>query len=56
MADAKRVNARTSPSPGSSLIDVDDIDEEPIVDPPAACVGNQYIKSMVKLITAWIKK
>ena len=54
MAEAKNVSARTKPSPGSSLAapgaaDID-IPVAPEVDP----MGYQYIKSMAKLIAAWI--
>jgi hypothetical protein len=52
MADAKRMNARTKESPGSSLDPRADID----IAPTAVDTGNRYIKSIVKFITAWIKK
>jgi hypothetical protein len=57
MADAKRMNARTNASPGSTLelVDDTDIDIEP-VDAPLACIGNQYIRSIAKFITAWINQ
>jgi hypothetical protein len=52
MADAKRTNTRTEESPGSSRDPRTDIDVALI----AADVGNRYIKSIVKFITACIKK
>jgi hypothetical protein len=52
MADAKRTKARTKESPGSSLDPLADIAIAPI----GADTGNRYIKSIVKLITACIKK
>ena len=50
MADAKRMHARTKPSPGSSFDPVDDIAID--MDPVDADMGNQYIKSIARLITA----
>ena len=52
MAEAKRTNARTKESPGSSLDPLVDIDSAPV----DAAMGNRYIKSIAKLINACIKK
>ena len=52
MADAKRMNARTKESPGSSRDPFADMD----IAPTAAVAGNRYIKSIVQFITAWIRK
>ena len=54
IAEAKRTNASMKASPGSSLAPVDaiDIDIEPEAE--GEPMGNQYINSIAKLITAWI--
>jgi len=55
MADAKNTTARSKLSPGSILA----LDEDDAIDidtaPELAPAGNTYIKSMAKLIAAWIR-
>ncbi len=53
MAEAKRMKAMTNASPGSSFGPVDPADMD--IAPAAAPMGNQYINSIEKLITACIK-
>jgi len=57
IADPKRESATRRATPGSSrgLVDMDiDIDIEPI-DPALASPVNPNMRTMAKLITAWIK-
>ena len=55
MAEAKNITARINPSPGSSLASEEeadiDIDIEAPTDEP---IGYQYMRSMAKLMAAWI--
>ncbi len=52
IAEAKRMNANAKATPESSLGPVDEADID--IAPDVAPIGNQYIKSMAKFITAWI--
>ena len=54
MADAKKVKANSKLSPGSILALDDDAIDIDIASEPAPA-GNTYIKSMAKLIAAWIR-
>ena len=53
MADAKSMKATTRATPGSSFgpAGLADMDMAPVDDP----IGNQYMRSMARFITAWIK-
>ena len=55
MAEAKNTKARSNPTPGSSLAAEEEADMDMDIEEPAvAPIGYQYMRSMAKLIAAWI--